>query len=419
MSFSVIFFKMFFVSCFFLCCLFLGIYVLLQDRKNRLNRLFFILCLFFALWEIGFFLGVESGSTSQLKFWMKVVAFFAVPSVALGYNIIIYVTQKRKLKKYEAVMIYLPAIFILAVIETRHSLLFDYQRVSGLWKMIPNYNSVYFYIMVLYCLVFVAVSIILIFLYGRNTVLKKEKKQAIGLIITILAGSSLVILKRFVLPFFHIYDFSEVGIDFIIIYVCGLYYSVFRNKIMIRRPFILADEIISNFGDMLILLDSGFRILSVNKPFGELLSAGENDFRNRPLDEIADIGDGFRTKMKDLMSGKTAQLSERLYFLGKNSKIAAEVHLSRVIDKSGDFIGILVIVRENYNIRQFMESYRISGRQYEIMGLAVSGLSNREIGEKLGLKRRTVENHLLAIYNKLSVNSRLEMMNFVIRLKIF
>jgi two-component system nitrate/nitrite response regulator NarL len=54
--------------------------------------------------------------------------------------------------------------------------------------------------------------------------------------------------------------------------------------------------------------------------------------------------------------------------------------------------------------------FELSARQQEIIILVCDGLSNKEIDKKLGLTEGTVKIHLHAIYNKLGVRSRIEIM---------
>jgi two-component system nitrate/nitrite response regulator NarP len=53
---------------------------------------------------------------------------------------------------------------------------------------------------------------------------------------------------------------------------------------------------------------------------------------------------------------------------------------------------------------------RLTKRRRQVARLACRGLSNREIAKKLGLTEGTVKIHLHAIYEKLNIRSRTELM---------
>jgi DNA-binding NarL/FixJ family response regulator len=55
------------------------------------------------------------------------------------------------------------------------------------------------------------------------------------------------------------------------------------------------------------------------------------------------------------------------------------------------------------------EDLQLSSREREIARLAVEGLTNRAIADKLVLSKRTVENHLQRVYTKFGVSSRAEL----------
>jgi DNA-binding CsgD family transcriptional regulator len=50
----------------------------------------------------------------------------------------------------------------------------------------------------------------------------------------------------------------------------------------------------------------------------------------------------------------------------------------------------------------------LTGRQMEILELVASGLSNSEIGNKLYISNRTVENHISTLFSKLNIHTRTE-----------
>lgn len=54
---------------------------------------------------------------------------------------------------------------------------------------------------------------------------------------------------------------------------------------------------------------------------------------------------------------------------------------------------------------------RLTAAEEEILGLVASGLSNDEIADKRGTKRRTVNNQLGALCRKLCVGSRAELLS--------
>jgi DNA-binding CsgD family transcriptional regulator len=50
----------------------------------------------------------------------------------------------------------------------------------------------------------------------------------------------------------------------------------------------------------------------------------------------------------------------------------------------------------------------ITQREHEILGLIAEGLSNREIGERLFVSENTVKTHSSRLFDKMSVNRRLQ-----------
>lgn len=56
------------------------------------------------------------------------------------------------------------------------------------------------------------------------------------------------------------------------------------------------------------------------------------------------------------------------------------------------------------NLRQL----GLTAREHEILGLIAQGLSNREIGEKLFVSENTVKTHSSRLFDKMSVNRRMQ-----------
>lgn len=57
----------------------------------------------------------------------------------------------------------------------------------------------------------------------------------------------------------------------------------------------------------------------------------------------------------------------------------------------------------------------MTAREREVLGLVSQGLSNREIGNRLGISLKTVDNHRSNLMRKLEVHSVAELMSFAMR----
>jgi len=57
----------------------------------------------------------------------------------------------------------------------------------------------------------------------------------------------------------------------------------------------------------------------------------------------------------------------------------------------------------------------LTGREREIIGLVAQGNGTRQIGSRLGIREKTVRNHLVSIYSKLDVSDRLELAIYAVR----
>jgi len=60
------------------------------------------------------------------------------------------------------------------------------------------------------------------------------------------------------------------------------------------------------------------------------------------------------------------------------------------------------------------QSAGLAKREQEVARLVAEGLTNREVGERLGLSEHTVSNYLFRIYDKLGLSSRVELVLYLL-----
>jgi len=65
-------------------------------------------------------------------------------------------------------------------------------------------------------------------------------------------------------------------------------------------------------------------------------------------------------------------------------------------------------------VKQVQKGSLLAKREEEAAQLVAEGLTNREIGERLGLSEHTVSNYLFRIYEKLGISSRVELVLYIL-----
>lgn len=78
-----------------------------------------------------------------------------------------------------------------------------------------------------------------------------------------------------------------------------------------------------------------------------------------------------------------------------------------VVTDEGDQRGSFVIAGDEAGeLRTDHSDNLLTEREHEVLRLVAEGLSNRQVGRKLGIREKTVKNHLSAIFGKLGTSSR-------------
>jgi DNA-binding NarL/FixJ family response regulator len=92
-------------------------------------------------------------------------------------------------------------------------------------------------------------------------------------------------------------------------------------------------------------------------------------------------------------------------YLSKRSSVTREV-LYRAIEAAVDGgVTLDPELMDRSNPREGMPLAELSGAQLQVLRLVAQGFSNAAVAELLGLSRRSVENHLQAIYRVLGISS--------------
>jgi pimeloyl-ACP methyl ester carboxylesterase/DNA-binding CsgD family transcriptional regulator len=129
-------------------------------------------------------------------------------------------------------------------------------------------------------------------------------------------------------------------------------------------------------------IDVTARLADVRSPTLVLHRAED---RAAPVEQARVIADGIAGASLQVLPGRS-----HLPYIGEVDQLVAAVR---------DFLGLA-------SVRGAATAPRLTARQNEIAALVTEGLTNREIGERLGIDERSAEGHLERIRLRLGVRSR-------------
>jgi PAS domain S-box-containing protein len=396
-----------------LACCALGVYVLLRDRRKALNRLFFLMSLSLA----GFVFLANACSAADtlaaLTVSYKIAALFFGSYFALNLHFNLVFTGHPPTFR-QCLILYLPVPVVIVTTLFDYSLFSDFVRQTNGWNFVPAYRNFGLYFYLAYGLSYMLASILLVELYRRRTVLKKEKLAARiingGYFVAMTAGTAFA----FFLPLLNVYWLSPFGPDTFLVYYFAIYYAVFKFRFLMLTPAVMADEIIAHIGETVVLLDRECRIITINDTGARVLGIGPERAKGVSLLTLVRERADFERAVASCLVPGAGSLRRRISFLRDGDIVTTEASLSRITDKFGDHTGFLLIARRDLGRQQVQKACKISDREFEVIELVLAGLSNKAIGEKLAITERTVEAHCLHIYGKIGVKDRIELFTFAV-----
>jgi DNA-binding CsgD family transcriptional regulator len=392
------------------CCIVLGIFAYLQDTRKIVNRLFFIMTIslsgFIFLTDLCFF----AVTKENLRFFYKLASFFfsSYFVINLHFNIII---TKNKLKLWKCLLLYIPVPVLIYLTVFDYSLFSDFIFHKDHWDFIPAYGTFGFYFYNIYFLSYTIASLLVVEIFRRRASSNKEKRQAVIINTGYFISMLIAHLSALILPRLYIFGLSAIIPNILIIYLAVIFFAVFRLKFMDLTPSIMADEIIENISDMILLLDTDYKIKKTNSLCAEILKLSTENAQQKSFFSIISVRDELKGIFDRLLKSVNKSTNCSLAYPGSNDIIFTDTYISKIFDRFNDLTGFLVISRENKSKSRFQEKYKITGREFEIIDLVLSGQSANDIGHKLGISKRTVETHCLNVYTKLGIRDRMELYN--------
>lgn len=392
-------------------CVYLGIFGMKGKSRRTTRWLFFLMSCSMAWFLFAAGMSVNSGDRQSVALWFRLSSLGFAPFYAFNFHFYLRLLRRGKQDPREF-LIYLPVPFVLVSTLLTNSLFSDFVRVKGSWHFIPAYDSPWFWVYFVYYFSYTALTTYLLFKRASRSGLRLEKRQAVLIsiftMVTLIFGSA----ADFLLPGKLGFPLPPLGPLFVSAYILGLWFVVMRYGFFEPSPAFVAEEIIDNIHEMILFLDSAFRVTQSNSWARRTLGLADDAAEPPPaFPELTAAPEEIRSMLQELKKSKTGSALCRIEYRTAEKTILTDSYCTRISNTLKDVAGYLVISRQNRGLEDFIARYAISRRETQVFLNLLHGKSNIEMSSLLGISERTVETHLAHIYNKTGTNSKIELFN--------
>ena len=390
-------------------CFVLGFYILLKDRKSKINRLFFVNSILLNIVIFFTILLQLPEQTDEIKFLQSIYNIILIIFLleSLYFNMV-FSKQRLNLALKVILGLFTSIIFLLFPIQSQN--LLSVTKNYGLWTYKFN-NYEFWFLLYSPLLTFITV-LMLFYLYrfSKSALLNKEKFQARIIMISILIACGTGYIFLMILPLFDFFKVPLLTPYFFSIYLGGVFYAIKKYGFLSFGVKDIFYEILFYVHDIVIILNPDKTITDKNNNLSERLLKEAGYFHGKSISDIIEPDEEFSGKVDKLVSGELDSFESRIVFKSEPENIITDSNVTRISDRFGDFSAILIVSRENKTAGQFRKYFKLTAREMEIILAAITGSTNNEISAKFRITKRTVETHLDNIYSKIGINNKIELL---------
>ena len=253
-------------------------------------------------------------------------------------------------------------------------------------------------------------SCVILILWAKKSKLKREKKITKIIITSFVAMWILGMFDSILIPYILIISKPALTPIIVVILIVSIFYSMIKYRFLSISPEMAVNDIISTIDEVVILLDLNFIINTANKKFEEIFNVKFKEMKNKRLWDIILERKRIEEQSEILKNSNISNFSAKIHFLiAENKIIFMDIKITEIKDRFNDLIGYLIIGRQIKELKPFLDKFKITERESDIIFLLISGSTRKEIADKLFISENTVRTHITNIFNKLCVSNRMEM----------
>jgi DNA-binding CsgD family transcriptional regulator len=383
-----------------------GFYILFRDYRSESNRIFFFICLCISTWLFGCAFGYSAHTKEDAFFWLKVASpgFIFLHPLVLHFALRYTETVKSKL----LYIIYIPSFYFLYISITGHLVFSDIYRYGEYWLMVPDYEAPSFYLLMVNYLSYYIISLILLYKNIKNTKSFRMRSKSRIIFAAIIVTIASYNIEPFLAPIFFDYHTYGQAPLYSIAWISLIWYAMTKYRFLGVYEKFLSLDVLDSLNEMVIITDCRKRIFKVNLALMDKIAAHDPP---HSLSQIIVEKDLIERIMDTMKVEYVSDIKLNLKIPeGKTVPINADISCFK--DRFGDYVGFIITARGIEDSHANLKNKGITEREFQLIQLVLSGNSNKQISEFLGISLRTVETHVTHIYEKLGLTRRSELVNY-------
>lgn len=396
---------------FFYLNLSVGVYALVLFPKQKTHINLFILQVLLALINLGFIAFHLTKSLSTLAPMFQHFTSVTALVPMLIFFLSLHLTNIIPLKTVHYLLIPIPAVTS-AIVNSLVSPYADLSYDMGCWRFNGFESDLLFNIHILNYVLYILLFTVTILIWYKKTHLKREKKQAIILLISVVSAVTVYVIyqsainnRQMITP-----DIAGSGHLLAIIWTAGFWLCIVKYRLFPITPELVSRDIIENINESVILLGNDKKIIFANTRTKTLINNDKP--KGMSIQKVIAEYEAIEKAIAEIYEGTINDFSCRVnYLLQNKQQILVDTKISVIRDKFNDIIGMLIIGHEVRELKQLKNIFNITDKESDIIQLIVNGSTTKEISEEAGITESTVKTHLTNIYNKFGVDNKIQLLH--------
>ncbi len=329
--------------------LLLGSYVLLRNRRERLNQVFFLISLCFAVWSFAFAFWPSAPTKSHAWFWFRLsaIGWTLTPSLLLHFLILLSRRERYLRRWWTYALIYIPGVYYFFQAQFGRMGVVDFVQTPYGWSDVYEPLTVSYAGYLTYFASYLFLGLVLVFLWGRGAARVAERRQSQVLLATGLPVLVAVALSGIFLPMWGIRKPPEVAHLIAALWLPSIWMVVCRYRLMILTPAVVAPDIFRTMADAAILVGLDNQVVGLNRSAEALFGASGEQLEGSAVEDLFETEDSTEAQtIRRLIANSDGCTIELGLRRGSGDLATLRVSVSKVEDRFAQPLGSVLLIRD-------------------------------------------------------------------------